>query len=64
LRELGAEIDAFIAPHDAADGDPDEGSIMLAPPKQPKILLAEAEDGSGYCVTISPPNRVGPQSLL
>lgn len=28
---------------------------MLAPPKQPSILLAEAEDGPGYCVTVIPP---------
>ncbi len=32
---------------------------MLAPPKPPKILLAEADDGPGYCVTILPPQQVG-----
>jgi len=28
---------------------------MLAPPQQPSILLAEGEDGEGYCVTVLPP---------
>jgi hypothetical protein len=28
---------------------------MLAPPVPPKILLAEADEGDGYCVTILPP---------
>lgn len=28
---------------------------MLKPPRQPKILLAEAEDGPGHCVSICPP---------
>ena len=28
---------------------------MLAPPPQPKILLAEGEDGEGFCVTVIPP---------
>lgn len=28
---------------------------MLAPPPQPSILLAEAEDGPGIVVTIVPP---------
>lgn len=28
---------------------------MLAPPRQPDILLAEADDGPGFCVTVVPP---------
>ena len=28
---------------------------MLAPPPQPKVLLAEAEDGPGFCVSVIPP---------
>lgn len=28
---------------------------MLAPPPQPKILLAENEEGDGFCVTVCPP---------
>lgn len=31
------------------------GRLMLAPPPQPSILLAEGEDGEGYCVTVLPP---------
>lgn len=30
---------------------------MLAPPPQPSILLAEGEDGQGYCVTVLPPPK-------
>lgn len=29
---------------------------MTAPPK---VLLAEAEDGDGFCVTVLPPQEVG-----
>jgi hypothetical protein len=29
--------------------------VMLAPSKQPKIVLAEAEDGAGFAVTVIPP---------
>lgn len=32
---------------------------MLAPPVPPKILLAEGENGDGFCVTVSPPQPVG-----
>lgn len=32
---------------------------MLKLPDQPRILLAEAEDGPAYCVTVCPP-PVGP----
>lgn len=28
---------------------------MLAPPPQPKILLAEGQDSEGFCVTVVPP---------
>jgi hypothetical protein len=28
---------------------------MLAPPPQPQVLLAEGDDGEGYCVTVCPP---------
>jgi hypothetical protein len=28
---------------------------MLAPPRQPDILLAESEDGYGFAVTVVPP---------
>jgi hypothetical protein len=28
---------------------------MLAPPPQPRVLLAEADEGPGYCVTVIPP---------
>ena len=28
---------------------------MLAPPKEPAVLLAEHEDGDGYCVSVVPP---------
>lgn len=32
---------------------------MLAPPPQPKVLLAEADDGPGYCVTVLPAQEIG-----
>ena len=32
---------------------------MLAPPTPPQILLAENEDGDGFCVTVLPPQPVG-----
>ena len=32
---------------------------MLLPSPQPSVLLAEAEDGPGFCVTVCPP-PVGP----
>ncbi|HXH53541.1 MAG TPA: hypothetical protein VNH53_08965 [Sphingomicrobium sp.] len=28
---------------------------MLAPPPQPQVLLAEAEEGDGFAVTVCPP---------
>jgi hypothetical protein len=28
---------------------------MLAPPPQPSVLLAERDDGSGFCVEVIPP---------
>ena len=32
---------------------------MLAPAQPPQVLLAEADDGHGYCVIVSPPQEVG-----
>jgi len=32
---------------------------MLAPPRQPDILLAEAEGEPGFCVTVAPPDGPG-----
>ena len=31
----------------------------MMPPPLPKVLLAEADDGDGFCVTVSPPQEVG-----
>jgi hypothetical protein len=28
---------------------------MLAPPPQPSVLLAENDEGDGFCVTVCPP---------
>lgn len=32
---------------------------MLAPPTPPQILLAENDNGEGFCVTVLPPQPVG-----